>query len=289
MNNNNPFVPQGIIPPRRKTSLAFKIMVVLAVHVVVIGGMLLQGCRNIPKDQTETGNTANPPDSINGGLVNSNLVSAPIVNATNLSNSLAATSAVPVAQPASTQAVSTALPPLPITPITPAPAPAVATAPQTTEYAVEAGDTFSSVAKKQHVSLKALMAANPSVDAKKLHAGQKIVIPASSNSVEPLSVGVQSEGDVAAKSLLYVVKTGDTLGKIAKSHGTTYKKLMALNDLKTTAIQVGQKLKMPAPTAAAPAATSATPAVTAQPQPVPTPAPVTTASTLRPAPATAAN
>ena len=32
---------------------------------------------------------------------------------------------------------------------------------------------------------------------------------------------------------------------------TTFKKIMALNDLKTTSIKVGQKLKLPAPKAAA--------------------------------------
>ena len=43
----------------------------------------------------------------------------------------------------------------------------------------------------------------------------------------------------------YTVKSGDTLSKIAKANHTTYKKIMALNDLKTTSIKVGQKLKVP--------------------------------------------
>ncbi len=52
--------------------------------------------------------------------------------------------------------------------------------------------------------------------------------------------------EAASDGSTYTVKSGDTLGKIARAHGTSYKKIMAVNDLKTTAIHVGQKLKMPA-------------------------------------------
>ena len=45
----------------------------------------------------------------------------------------------------------------------------------------------------------------------------------------------------------YTVKSGDTLSRIAKANHTSYKKLMALNDLKTASIKVGQKIKLPAP------------------------------------------
>lgn len=42
----------------------------------------------------------------------------------------------------------------------------------------------------------------------------------------------------------YTVKKGDTLGAIAKKHHTTTKKLMLKNRLKTTVLQIGQKLKL---------------------------------------------
>ena len=48
----------------------------------------------------------------------------------------------------------------------------------------------------------------------------------------------------------YVVKSGDSLSKIAKIHGTTVKALRAANNLKTDQIKVGQKLKIPAKGAA---------------------------------------
>nr|WP_294897294.1 glucosaminidase domain-containing protein [uncultured Pedobacter sp.] len=43
---------------------------------------------------------------------------------------------------------------------------------------------------------------------------------------------------------IYRVKKGDTLNSIAKKHHTTSKKLMSKNHLKTTVLQIGQKLKL---------------------------------------------
>jgi nucleoid-associated protein YgaU len=44
---------------------------------------------------------------------------------------------------------------------------------------------------------------------------------------------------------LYVVKSGDTLSRIAKVHGTTVKALEAANGLASDRIVVGTKLKIP--------------------------------------------
>lgn len=42
----------------------------------------------------------------------------------------------------------------------------------------------------------------------------------------------------------YTVKGGDTLGKIARAHGTTWEMIQRLNGLKSTRIDVGQQLKI---------------------------------------------
>jgi LysM repeat protein len=66
------------------------------------------------------------------------------------------------------------------------------------------------------------------------------------------------------------VKSGDTLTKIAKAHGTTVRAIKAANNLTTNKISVGKKLKLPSK-AEAPA-----PAATAPVEPAPlAPAPVT--------------
>lgn len=43
----------------------------------------------------------------------------------------------------------------------------------------------------------------------------------------------------------YVVKRGDTLGRIAKTHGTTVKAIQIVNGLASDRIVIGEKLKMP--------------------------------------------
>ncbi|MCA8946968.1 MAG: LysM peptidoglycan-binding domain-containing protein [Planctomycetes bacterium] len=43
---------------------------------------------------------------------------------------------------------------------------------------------------------------------------------------------------------VYTVKSGDTLGKIARAHGTTWEMIQRLNGMTTTRIDVGQKLNI---------------------------------------------
>jgi LysM repeat protein len=54
------------------------------------------------------------------------------------------------------------------------------------------------------------------------------------------------KGNGSSTSSVYVVKTGDSLTKIARAHGTTLRALRTANNLKTDRILVGQKLKIPA-------------------------------------------
>jgi LysM repeat protein len=58
------------------------------------------------------------------------------------------------------------------------------------------------------------------------------------------------KGNSSGAGSVYVVKTGDSLTKIARAHGTTVRAMRAANNLKTDRILVGQKLKVPAGDAA---------------------------------------
>jgi LysM repeat protein len=128
------------------------------------------------------------------------------------------------------------------------------------EYVVVKGDTLAKIAKKNGVTLKALQAANPGVEPTKLKVGQKLSVPASATAAPAVSIGASGgEGT-------YTVKSGDTLMKIAKAHGTTVKAIESENNLTTTKITVGRKLKIPAKAEAlAPAAPiSSAPAMPSQ-------------------------
>jgi len=60
---------------------------------------------------------------------------------------------------------------------------------------------------------------------------------------QPAASSVPQSGQ---SELIYVVKSGDTVARIAKAHGTTAQALRAANSLKNDRLIVGMKLKVPA-------------------------------------------
>lgn len=249
MTNPNPFLPKGSLleqQSQRRSRLKLAVFCVLSVSVVGLVAMLIQGCKR------ET------PPADAGFPVDTNL--PPFIDQTN-------TPSVPDTNNAAF------LPP-PMTNLPPVLPPAVEpVAPVGTEYVVVQGDTLGKIAKAHGVTLKALEAANPGVDSKRLKLKQKLVIPAAAPKAD---ASVAAPASVTAAAETYTVKSGDTLTTIAKKHGTTVKALQAANNLTTTKIKVSQKLKLPAKAE-----------VAAPTQPVVDPAPALLSPTLSaPAPAT---
>ena len=165
-------------------------------------------------------------------------------------------------------AISTNPPALPIAPpdlgvSTPGGATAQDTTGGGSEYKIKSGDIAYNIAKTHGVSLKALKDANPSVDLGKLKVGQTIQIPAAGAS-NPKTAATTLKSDSANEpaatgtTTAYTVKGGDTLGKIAKKHGTTPKAIRAANGLSSDKINVGQKLKIPGKSATTETAEPAT-------------------------------
>ena len=117
-----------------------------------------------------------------------------------------------------------------------------------TTHTIVANDSFATLATKYGVSAKAIQAANPDLVPTKLQIGTKVRIPPK----VPAVPGINTTPAGAANSPdTYAVKSGDTLGKIATNNHTTVKELQRLNNLPTTQIKVGQKLKLPPKPAAA--------------------------------------
>ena len=267
MSNPNPFVPKGSLLERQSQSrsrLKLGVSCVLAVSIIGLVAMLIQGCKRTP--DTDAGN--NPPT-----ITDTNTAPADVTT-----NAATDTNAPAYAPPTGTNPPPVAYTPPPPPPV-PVPTPAVDTTAAGSEYVVQSGDTLGKIAKRNGISLKALEAANPGVDSKHLKVKQKLVIPggtgatASATSSDTSGAGVSSDSDVE----LYTVKTGDTLSKIARTHGSSVKAIEAANNLTTTRITVGKKLKIPrkgsaAPVASAPVENTA-PVPTAPPAPVNVPAP----------------
>jgi len=218
MNNQSPLVPQGsLLEQKNKGRARVKIAVffVLTIHGVALLALLMQGCQK-EKETAKTDQSA---------------PAAPTFDPTNAPAPEVMTAGAP------TNSTMIAEP-------TPVPAPPAFAS----DYTVVAGDTFSKIANKCKVSTSAVVAANPGVEATKLHVGQKLHIPpappvvASSSPITPASVPSLAP---AGGEQLYIVKSGDNLTKIGNQYGISPKAIRSANSLKTDSIRVGQKLKIP--------------------------------------------
>lgn len=69
--------------------------------------------------------------------------------------------------------------------------------------------------------------------------------PVASVTVAPVAAKISAPSAAQVTESIYVVKSGDTLARIAKQHKLTVKALKSVNDLDTDSIVVGMKLKLP--------------------------------------------
>jgi len=142
-----------------------------------------------------------------------------------------------------------------VTAPTPTPAPS---APPVT-WVVAKGDSLSSIAKKNGISVSELVAANAPKVTKTtpLKVGQTLVVPSGGTPTTPTSGAADN---MSAGGSVYTVQSGDSLTKIAQKNGTTVAAIKSLNKMTSNTVRVGQKLNLPAANAtpaATPSASSA--------------------------------
>lgn len=100
-------------------------------------------------------------------------------------------------------------------------------------YVVQKGDSLWSIAKRFNTTVTELKRIN-NLKTETLSIGQKLKIK-EDNLTE------DNENDY----VIYTVKSGDSLYKIANIYNTTVSEIMTLNNLKNTNLSIGQKLKIP--------------------------------------------
>ncbi len=139
--------------------------------------------------------------------------------------------------------VASALASQPVSDVTPA-----------TTYTVGRGDSLSSIAKKNHLSKTDLASANNLKGGAVLHTGQKLIIPSkpgvASAAEAPVPAPKQEAAPaekVAADSTKHIVKSGETLGAIARKYGVKQGEIAVANNITDPRkIQPGQELVIPA-------------------------------------------
>ena len=107
-------------------------------------------------------------------------------------------------------------------------------------YTVKSGDTLSAIASKYGTSYANIMKLN-SLKSTMIYAGQKLKVSGSATSNTNTSTSNTTSSSSAST---YTVKSGDTLSAIASKYGTSYTNIMKLNNLNSTMIYAGQKLKV---------------------------------------------
>ena len=200
------------------------VLVVAALHVLVIGGIFVfEGCSrsqskapDMAMDESQPG--AKPTD---------------------------------IAAPTNAVAAQTLTPPAPVTPV-----PAIAaSAPAAKVYVVKKGDSLWKIAKAEGASQAEIAKANNLSKNSFLKAGQKLQIPQVAKATPTATVAaaaIPSSADAldataaADTAEIYVVKSGDSLWKIAQNHRVSVSAIKHANNLAAGSLKVGQKLKMPA-------------------------------------------
>jgi LysM repeat protein len=248
MSAPNPLIPQGTFQAQAAkgaTNVRLAVATIVGIHIVFFGGLLLQGCKRDPKladSSTDTNSAptnglslppidtsslyystgALPADATAGGPNNPQLTGVPhpannadtLWQSTNAGGQTLANEAGP-----------------------------------TKEYTVVSGDSFGRIAARNKTTVNALRKANPGVDPLKIRPGQKINLPAPTQTTESTTLnnaGTTANNPPAGNTgTVYTVKSGDTLTRIAERHGTTVRQIRQLNNLATSRVNMGQKLKIP--------------------------------------------
>ena len=95
-------------------------------------------------------------------------------------------------------------------------------------YTIKPGDTLSKIADMYGTTYQYLAQINNIANPNYIIAGEKIKVPVKENNVKE-----------------YVVKSGDTLSKIASMYGTTYQQLAQINNISNpNLIYPGQIIKI---------------------------------------------
>jgi len=102
-------------------------------------------------------------------------------------------------------------------------------------YTVRRGDSLSKISAKYNLTIRAIKSFN-NLKSNTLVPGQKLKLSSSAS---------DGKSNVASKAVLHKVRRGDTLSEIAEKYGSTERKIMRANKMRTRTVMLGQTLKIP--------------------------------------------
>jgi LysM repeat protein len=226
------------------------VLMVVALHVLVIGGIFIfEGCTRTKAPAGSLADNETQPTDITG----TNATTLPMVSGPEAGN--IAGMVPPTPTNATTVATTTTVNPIQ----------SLAPTPVSRTYSVKSGDTLTKIARAEKVTVTELSRANHLTKTSVLRVGQKLTIPvkaevttiATTQPVAPVGLaGTTAAPTTATEGSSYTVQSGDSLWKIAHSQHSTVAAIKQANQLSKDALQVGQKLVIPAATATTVATTT---------------------------------
>ncbi len=103
-------------------------------------------------------------------------------------------------------------------------------------YTVKSGDSLWKIASKYDTTVATLKSIN-NLKSDNLTINQQLLVPKSKDI--DISIDTNNQG------IIYTVKSGDSLWKIANSYGVSVDKIKSANNLKSDVLSIGQKLLIP--------------------------------------------
>lgn len=279
MNTPNPLIPQGSLESQqynKRSMTKIVVSTILAVHGVVLGGLLFLGCKEDPEktgtqyannglEQQQTAAPDLPPlDETDpfGDLLRTN---GPIVIPSNPGSTFPggnSTTPPPFPPGFGGQTATNDDPFEGLIPKDPATTGGGVVAPLNERqtvieppgqpdtsgtmggYVVVTGDTYTSIARKHGIKISDIAAANPGVNPRNLKIGQQLNLPPNIKAQTPTVPATGSPRQLS-NEVTYVVKSGDTLLRISRNYGVSIKAIQDANGIRGSLIKVGQELKIP--------------------------------------------
>ena len=132
----------------------------------------------------------------------------------------------------------------------PAPVRVAHTQQRSFHHKVKRGETFASIARRYHTSVRTLRAVNRRSARRGLHAGQYLAIPGRLSRIDleradvehPSSGGIRKK--TARATVRYAVKRGDTLSSVAREFNTTVSAIKRSNGIKGNTLKRGQVIRI---------------------------------------------
>ncbi|NLZ95913.1 MAG: transglycosylase SLT domain-containing protein [Bacteroidales bacterium] len=107
-----------------------------------------------------------------------------------------------------------------------------------TYYRVKRGDTLGAIARRNRTTVGQLQRMN-GTSSTRLSIGQRLVV---SQTVKPVQVKEEFASSGELKNTYYRIRSGDTLGSLARRYGTTVSQLKQMNSMKSTRLSIGKSL-----------------------------------------------